>query len=65
MGPYLTRYSRVCNLTISLMYNLLSLAREKSVLIGMRCADLVNLSTMTQIALCLRNVVNNPVTNPW
>ena len=49
-------------LTISLMYNLVSFARQKLVLTGMKCADLVKRSTMTQMALFLLNVVDNPVT---
>ena len=44
------------------MYNLQSLASEKLVLISMKCVDLVNRSMITQIALCLSNVISNPIT---
>ena len=54
--------STLCNFTTSLMYNLVSIARENSVLIGMKCADLVKWSTMTQMTLFLLNVVSNPFT---
>ena len=52
----------LCNFTTSLMYTLVSFAREKSILIGMKCVDLVKRSTMTQMTSFLLNVVCNPVT---
>ena len=52
----------LCNFTITLMYNLVSFSREKSVLTSMKCANLVKRSTMTQMALFLLNIVSNLVT---
>ena len=51
-----------CNLTTSLIYNLVSLASEKYILIGMKLTVLVSHSTITQVALFLRNIISSPVT---
>ena len=50
-----------CNLAISLIYSLLNLDSEKSVLIEMKLAVLVKRSTMIQMALFLRKAFDNPV----
>ena len=51
-----------CSLTTFLIYNLVSLASEKSIWISMKRVILVSLSTITQMAFFLRNVIGSPVT---
>ena len=51
-----------CSLTISSTYNCAYLSREWVLLVAMKWADFVNLSTITQIASCPRCVLGSPVT---
>ena len=50
-----------CNLTISETYKIASLSNGSVYCIERKCADLVSLSTITQIALCFWKVWGNPI----
>ena len=52
----------LCLLTISFTYNLASLSNEKEILIGMKWAVFVNLSTITQMASLPLAVLGRPTT---
>ena len=53
--------SMPCSLTISFTYNLASLSKEKEILIGMKWAVFVNLSTTTQMASLPLAVLGRPM----
>ena len=51
-----------CNLTVSLMYREVNFSKENLILMGIKCADLVNLSTTTQIESKPLGVLGSPTT---